>query len=75
MNETNNPFMGPHDVPVDVFSKARSLDEVLRQYMGMVERAKKVSLAQGKTGDEVIADGMLGATYRLYLLGVEDGMK
>lgn len=67
MNELNG-------VRADVISRSRGLDDVLKAYMKAYAAAKKV--AEGSTSDEaeITAEAMLGATYRVYLLGVEDGM-
>ena len=46
------------------------MGEVLTAYMTFHKRATAVAAEAGKPEDETFA-----AVYRLYLLGVEDGMK
>ena len=60
-----------HGVPVEVISKGRAYGDVLDEYMRIWEDVKSVADAKGKT----FADIMSVSAYRLYLLGVEDGMK
>lgn len=63
-------------IPLDAIAKGRDLGEVLSSYMKFFEDAKAVAaLTPGKSADEIFADAMKGATYRIYILGVEDGMK
>ena len=64
-----------HNIPLRVFTKGQPLEKVLREYMRAWESAKKIATAPGKTEDEIISEVMVAATYRIYLLGVEDGMK
>ena len=61
-------------IPIEVINKGRSLEDVLNAYTKFYQDAAKVSRRLGKSGDDVVADAMTGATYRLYLQGVEDGM-
>ncbi|MDE5893821.1 MAG: hypothetical protein K2H45_12950 [Acetatifactor sp.] len=62
-------------IPVKVISSGRSLDEVLTAYMEFHGKASQIAAASGKAEDEIFAEAMQGAVYRLYLLGVEDGMR
>ena len=62
-------------IPVEVISKGRPMDEVLTAYMDFHGKAGQIAAVSGKTEDEIFAEAMQGAVYRLYLLGVEDGMK
>lgn len=64
-----------HTVLLEAISKGRDLESVLDAYMKYFDRAKAVSVQQGKSEDESVSDAMMGAVYRLYLLGVEDGMR
>lgn len=59
-------------IPLEVIARGRDLEEVLDFYTQYEKYAEKLSPA--KTMGERFADGMMAATYRLYLLGVEDGM-
>jgi len=62
-------------IPMEVIATGRDLGEVLTAYMTFHKRAVKVASEPGKSEDETFADAMQAAVYRLYLLGVEDGMK
>lgn len=64
-------------IPIDVILQSRKLDEIYAAYMTFFDRAKEVAAAERpkKSEDEILANAMMCATYRLYLLGVEDGMK
>ena len=64
-----------HGVPLAAISKGRHLGEVLEEYMRIWNGAQKAVTVPGKGEDEIFADTMKVVTYRLYLLGVEDGMK
>ena len=63
------------DNPIEAIIKGRDLGQVLEGYMTFFERASAVAAQPGETEDEIFAAAMQVATYRLYLLGVEDGMK
>lgn len=63
------------NIPLNVFTKGQPFEKVLEEYMRSWQCAKKIATASGKTEDEVISEAMAAATYRIYLLGVEDGMK
>ncbi len=69
MNELIQP-----DVPVEVIAKGRDLGSVLSSYMKFYDDARKYVDRGGKTEEEIFSDIMLGSVYRVYLLGVEDGM-
>ena len=62
-------------IPMEVITTGRDLGEVLTAYMTFHKRATAVAAEAGKPEDETFADAMQAAVYRLYLLGVEDGMK
>lgn len=62
-------------IPMEVITTGRDLGEVLTAYMTFHKRAIVVAAEAGKPEDETFADAMQAAVYRLYLLGVEDGMK
>ena len=64
-----------HNVPLEAISKGRDLGSALDAYMKYFDRAKAVSVQQGESEEESVSDAMMGAAYRLYLLGVEDGMR
>lgn len=62
-------------ISLDVIAKGRNLESVLSCYMKFYKDAQKYIDRAGKTEEEIFSDVMLGSLYRLYLMGVEDGMK
>lgn len=64
-----------HGVPLDAISKGCSLGDLLDVYMRVWEDARKTVSTPGKEDAEIFADTMKVTAYRIYLLGVEDGMK
>lgn len=64
-----------HAVPMDAISKGRDYEAVLTEYKRIWEGAKEAATAPGKSDDDIFAHTMMAAAYRIYLLGVEDGMK
>ena len=64
-----------HGIPLNVFTKGRSFEKVLEEYMRIWDDVKKCATTPGKGEDEIFADTMKVTAYRIYLLGVEDGMK
>lgn len=64
-----------NEIPVEVIAKGRNLGEVLTEYMRIWDGAKEAATKERKSPDDVFADTMQAAAYRLYLLGVQDGMK
>lgn len=62
-------------INIDVILKGRNLEDVLAHYMTFFKRAAGVAEERGKPEEDAVADTMMGAIYRTYLLGVEDGMK
>lgn len=64
-----------HGIPAEAIVKGRNYEDVLMEYKRIWNGAKEVASVPGKTPDEIFADTMMAAAYRIYLLGVEDGMK
>lgn len=62
-------------IPLEAIAKGRDMGEVLTAYMTFHNRASKVAAEIDQSEDEIFADAMQAAVYRIYLLGVEDGMK
>ena len=63
-------------IPMSVFSKGRTYGEVLGAFMASYETAhKEASKQAGKSGEEIFADTLACDAYRMYLLGVQDGME
>lgn len=65
----------PSGIPLEVIAKGRDLGAVLKAYMKFYGDAQKAVVRPEKTPDGIFADAMRGSVYRIYLLGVEDGMK
>lgn len=63
------------EIPLDAITKGRDFEEVLTVYMTAYENCHKAVTALGKSEAEAFADATTGAVYRLYLLGVQDGMR
>lgn len=61
-------------VDIRLIEQGRDLEDVLEKYMGFYTAAEAEARRLGKQGDEAIAAAMQGATYRLYLLGLKDGI-
>lgn len=64
-----------HSIPLSVIAKGRPLEDVLEEYMRIFQDAQKAATKPGKSDDGIFVDTLKAAAYRLYLLGVEDGMK
>ncbi len=67
--------MMEHDIPLEAIKKGRDYGMVLSEHRRIWDGAKEAATVPGKTQDEIFADTMMCAAYRIYLLGVEDGMK
>lgn len=67
--------MMTHGVPLDAIAKGRNLEAVLTEYRRIWKDANEAATSAEKTQDEIFADTLMCAAYRIYLLGVEDGMK
>lgn len=64
-----------HGIPAEAIAKGRAYVDVLCEYKRIWDGVKAVATVPGKTDDEIFADTMAVTAYRIYLLGVEDGMK
>lgn len=62
-------------IPIAAISKGRNFEDVLRKCMEYFEKAKREVSTTGKDEHQILSGTMMGTAYRLYLLGVEDGMK
>lgn len=60
-------------IPAEVFAKCRPMDDILEVYRRSLEIAMKGWRNGGKAPE--LSDLMRWTGYRMYLLGVEDGMK
>ena len=67
--------MNKYDIPVQAILKGRDFDAVLTEYQRIYDGAKKSATAPGKSEEDIFADTLAAAAYRIYLLGVEDGME
>jgi len=56
-------------------TKGQSFGDVLDEFNQMYKNAEKEIAKQISDPDEVFAQCLMGAIYRIYLMGVEDGMK
>ena len=64
-----------NEIPLKAISKGKDLGRVLQEYMRAYSESAKISASMGKSDDEVLSDATMCAVYRIYLLGVEDGMR
>ena len=73
----NTPLPTEHSIPLKVIVKGRPPEDVLEEYMRIFKRAKRfvTDNSNSKSEDDVYADTLKLTAYRLYLLGVEDGMR
>ena len=53
----------------------RDLSGVCAAYRAFFDETRASAGQSGKSEDQAIAEAMVAAMYRLYLLGVEDGMR
>lgn len=74
MNEQGKPIVSP-DIPMNAIGKGRGLDDILSAWMEIYERAKTENAKPGMTDEEIYTSTLMCAVLRIYLLGVEDGMK
>ena len=61
-------------IPLSVIAKGRDLEEVLPMYIDFYEEAAKIAAQVSNSEEDHFANTMMGAVYRVYLLGVQDGM-
>lgn len=66
---------GQSAIPIDVISRGRDLGDVLSAYMDCYEKAERVAADPRKPEGKIFAETMQASIYRIYLLGVQDGMK
>lgn len=64
-----------NEVPIDAITKGRSLEEVLKELMRIWDGARETAEKVSESADEVFACTVQATAYRLYILGVQDGMK
>lgn len=71
MNKKENERM----IPLGAISKGRALSEVLDEYRRVYNDAVEIADDGTRDSDETDCAAIVCAAYRVYLLGVEDGMK
>lgn len=62
-------------IPMEAIGKGRNLEDVLSAYMTFWGRAKEFATSSDKSEDEIFEDTLMLTAYRIYLLGVEDGLR
>lgn len=84
MNKNNslaNMWSELFNIPMDVIARGRDEDDVLNQYISAWEKIETLASKSDELTAEFLADAnifgklMRISAYRIYLLGVEDGMK
>lgn len=62
-------------IPLAVIQKGRSLKEICEETQRIFTEAKAEARKKGKTGDDAVSGAIMATAYRLYLLGVQDGLE
>ena len=63
------------DIPLNVIEKGRSLEEVLAKVMSSWRSANEIGSKAGLTEEDLFSGTLMCVAYRIYLMGVQDGMK
>ena len=63
------------DIPLNVIEKGRSLEEVLAKVMSSWRIANEIGSKAGLTEEDLFSRTLMCVAYRIYLIGVQDGMK
>ena len=63
------------DIPLNVIVKGRRLGEVVEKFMSSWNDANEIGSKMGLTEEELLSRTIKCAAYRIYLMGVQDGMK
>ena len=63
------------DIPLNVIEKGRSLEEVLAKVMSSWRSANEIGSKVGLTEEDLFSRTLMCVAYRIYLMGVQDGMK
>ncbi|MCI6618306.1 MAG: hypothetical protein MSD82_05570 [Prevotella sp.] len=66
---------GDRAIPMEVICKGRPLEEILEKYVSFHENAERVAEDISISEEDRFSGAMMCALYRVYLLGVEDGME
>lgn len=64
-----------HNIPLEVIDNGRDLGAVLDEYRRIWDDIRKIPPDPGSSPDEIFANAMLTAAYRIYLFGLQDGME
>lgn len=67
--------MNEHNVPLEAITKGRDMAAVLAECGRIWDGAKDAATVPGLSPDEILADTIMISAYRIYLPGVQDGMK
>lgn len=67
--------MNEEAIPVEVIAKGRSLEDVTEKLQQTWENVIEVAKLGHKNADREFGKLLICVGYRMYLLGVEDGMK
>lgn len=74
MLESENIMDNDKRIPLSAINSGRPLEKVLEKYMSAFTDCKKRCVKSGMQDDEATARSMTAAVYRVYVMGVEDGM-
>ena len=61
-------------IPLSAISHGREYGDVLDRFRKAYDNAMNVARQTQKPNDELVADALMCAVYRIYLLGIEDEM-
>lgn len=62
------------NIPLSAINKGRSFEDVLIEAQRIIPDVMAAAESNGLTGSDFISSTIACAAYRIYLLGVEDGM-
>lgn len=62
-------------IPNEAVAKRRTFNEVMDEYQRALEGEQEAIKSSGEIQESVLLRATMAAAYRMYLLGVEDGMK
>lgn len=64
-----------NEIPLSAIANGRSYEEILYETQRIFTDASTAAIARGSNGDNITSDAIALTAYRLYLMGVADGME
>ncbi len=62
-------------IPLTAIQKGRSLENICEETQRIFTEAKTEARKKGQVGADATSGAIMATAYRLYLLGVQDGME